>query len=217
MNNEDMSNFIRPVVDQGFTLLGMQYTSATLASATQNAVPSITFILAVIFRVERVNMKEVGSKAKVIGTVVTFGGALLMTFYKGPVINLFHQYSANTSTVMSMRQQHEHKEWLIGTLFLLLGCLAWSSFFILQSITLNKYPPPISLACFICFLGSLQSGALALVFQHHSAAWSLAKEEDHSHLTTESTHNLPITNTSTHISKLDSNAAAKPIYHQPTN
>jgi len=35
----------------------------------------------------RVNVKEVHSQAKVIGTLVTFGGALLMTLYKGPQIN----------------------------------------------------------------------------------------------------------------------------------
>jgi hypothetical protein len=40
----------RPVIDQGFTFLGMQYTSASFASALMNAVPSVTFVLAVIFR-----------------------------------------------------------------------------------------------------------------------------------------------------------------------
>lgn len=42
--------YFRPVIDQGFTFLGMQYTSASFASALMNAVPSVTFVLAVIFR-----------------------------------------------------------------------------------------------------------------------------------------------------------------------
>jgi len=125
-------SYFRPVIDQGFTFLGMQYTSASFASAIMNAVPSVTFVLAVILRLERVNVKEVRSLAKVIGTLVTFSGALLMTLYKGPEFHLFH--SANTTH----NQDGAHspqlvKHWLSGTLFLLLGCVAWSSFFILQA------------------------------------------------------------------------------------
>ncbi|RZC18280.1 WAT1-related protein isoform C [Glycine soja] len=123
--------FVEPVIDQGFTFLGMQYTSASFASAIMNAVPSVTFVLAVILRLERVNVKEVRSLAKVIGTLVTFSGALLMTLYKGPQIKLFfspdtthHQDGSHSPQVI--------KHWLSGTLFLLLGCVAWSSFFILQ-------------------------------------------------------------------------------------
>lgn len=41
---------IRPVLDQNLYYVGMQYTSATFASATVNILPAITFIMAVIFR-----------------------------------------------------------------------------------------------------------------------------------------------------------------------
>lgn len=40
----------RPILDQGFTYLGMEYTSASYTSAIMNAVPSVTFVIAVIFR-----------------------------------------------------------------------------------------------------------------------------------------------------------------------
>lgn len=82
-------------------------------------------------RLERVKIKELRSQAKVIGTLVSFAGALLMTLYKGPQVHLFHnpntthQESGNHST-----QSHQH--WIAGTLFIGLGCLAWSSFYILQ-------------------------------------------------------------------------------------
>ncbi|KAG5045591.1 hypothetical protein JHK86_014997 [Glycine max] len=38
------------ILSQGFTFLGMQYTSASFASAIMNAVPPVTFVLAVILR-----------------------------------------------------------------------------------------------------------------------------------------------------------------------
>lgn len=43
----------------------------------------------------------------------------------------------------------------------------------MQSITVRKYPAELSLACLICFVGSLQSGAVALITDHHKGAWSL--------------------------------------------
>ncbi|KHN47036.1 Auxin-induced protein 5NG4-like protein [Glycine soja] len=166
--------FVEPVIDQGFTFLGMQYTSASFASAIMNAVPPVTFVLAVILRLERVNVKEVRSLAKVIGTLVTFSGALLMTLYKGPQIKLFfspdtthHQDGSHSPQVI--------KHWLSGTLFLLLGCVAWSSFFILQSITLKRYPAELSLSSLVCLSGALQASVVAIVATRHSGlvAWAL--------------------------------------------
>ncbi|TKY74286.1 WAT1-related protein [Spatholobus suberectus] len=166
--------FVEPVIDQGFTFLGMQYTSASFASAIMNAVPSVTFVLAVILRLERVNVKKVRSLAKVIGTLVTFSGALLMTLYKGPQINLF--YSPHTTH----HQDGSHspqvlKHWVSGTLFLLLGCVAWSTFFILQSITLKRYPAELSLSTLVCFAGASQAVVVALVATRYSGlgTWAL--------------------------------------------
>ncbi|RDX72543.1 WAT1-related protein, partial [Mucuna pruriens] len=166
--------FVEPVLDQGFTFLGMQYTSASFTSAIMNAVPSVTFVLAVILRLEHVNIKEIRSLAKVIGTLVTFGGALIMTLYKGPLIKLF--FSPNTTH----HQDESHspqsiKHWVSGTLFLLLGCVSWSSFFILQSITLKRYPAKLSLASLVCLAGALQALVVALVGNRHSglSAWAL--------------------------------------------
>ncbi|KAE9584373.1 hypothetical protein Lalb_Chr00c21g0406221 (mitochondrion) [Lupinus albus] len=48
--------------------MGMKYTSTTFASATINVLPAITFIMALVFRLEKVNLKKIHSLAKVIGT-----------------------------------------------------------------------------------------------------------------------------------------------------
>jgi hypothetical protein len=82
-------------------------------------------------RIERVNMKEIRSIAKVIGTLVTFAGALMMILYKGPQIHLF--YSPKTAHNSGSHDTQTLKHWVSGTLFLMMGCVAWSSFFILQA------------------------------------------------------------------------------------
>ncbi|KAG6714751.1 hypothetical protein I3842_05G217500 [Carya illinoinensis] len=90
------------LLDQGFTYLAMKYTSASFASAIMNAVPSVTFIIAVILRLERVKIKEVQGQAKVIGTVLTLAGALLMTLYRGPAIDpIWSRKMAYSSSMMS--------------------------------------------------------------------------------------------------------------------
>jgi len=82
-------------------------------------------------RIERVNMKEIRSIAKVIGTLVTFAGALMMILYKGPQIHLF--YSPKSAHNSGSHDTQTLKHWVSGTLFLMMGCVAWSSFFILQA------------------------------------------------------------------------------------
>ena len=81
-------------------------------------------------RLEHIKIRELRSQAKVIGTLVTFAGALLMTLYKGPQFDLFHHSNTTHQQGGSHTQNHSH--WVAGTLFICLGCLAWSSFYILQ-------------------------------------------------------------------------------------
>ncbi|XP_028118499.1 WAT1-related protein At4g08290-like isoform X2 [Camellia sinensis] len=123
-----------------------------------------------ILELERVKIKEVRSQAKVIGTIVTFGGALAMTLYKGPIINLFW-FPKTCHIVLSNDDSDKH--WLSGTLCLLVGCVAWSCFFILQSITVKKYPAELSLAFWICLMGAVLSAALTLVAERHPGVWAI--------------------------------------------
>lgn len=79
---------------------------------------------------ERIKIRELRSQVKVMGTLVTLAGAMLMTLYKGPEIHLFH--SDTTHYQNESHSPQSHKNWVTGTLFILLGCVAWSSFYILQ-------------------------------------------------------------------------------------
>ncbi|KAL5704289.1 hypothetical protein ACHQM5_022737 [Ranunculus cassubicifolius] len=159
---------IEPVIDQNLYYMGMKYTSATFASAMFNILPAITFIMAIVFRMEKVRIKSIHSQAKIIGTIVTLGGAMLMTLYKGPIIEMFWtRNSAHTGTSSTTAGQN----WVVGTLMLLGSCVGWSGFFILQSITLRTYPAELSLSTLIVFLGMIQGTAVALVMEHDFKAW----------------------------------------------
>ncbi|XP_010438422.1 PREDICTED: WAT1-related protein At4g08290 [Camelina sativa] len=165
--------FLEPVLDQGFGYLGMNMTSATYASAIMNILPSVTFIIAWILRMEKVSIAEVRSKAKIIGTLIGVGGALVMTLYKGPLIPLPWSNPSMDQQNGHTNSSQDHSNWVVGTLLILIGCVAWSGFYVLQSITIKTYPADLSLSSLICLAGVVQSFAVALVVERHPSGWAV--------------------------------------------
>uniref|UniRef100_A0A7N0VGA3 WAT1-related protein n=1 Tax=Kalanchoe fedtschenkoi TaxID=63787 RepID=A0A7N0VGA3_KALFE len=171
-----------PVIDQNFYYAGLKFTSPTFACAMSNMLPAMTFVMAVLCRMEKVHMKKLRCQAKVIGTIVTVAGAMLMTLYKGQVINFTssHQTHLHSSSAVSaaspaaaMAAAAADKDWLKGSIMLIIATLAWASFFILQAVTMSRYPAHLSLTALVCFMGTLQSVVVTLVMEHKSSAWSI--------------------------------------------
>ncbi|CAN1272772.1 WAT1-related protein At3g28050 [Linum perenne] len=101
----------------GYT--GINYSSPTLASAISNLTPAFTFILALLFRMEKVSVRRTSSRAKVMGTIVSIAGAFVVTFYKGSVIT-----TAGTSQSVQLHnrsfQIKTSQNWVLGGFFLTL-------------------------------------------------------------------------------------------------
>ncbi|XP_022543575.2 WAT1-related protein At3g28100 isoform X4 [Brassica napus] len=119
--------------------IGVKYSNPTLASAISNITPALTFILAVIFRMEKVRFKERSSVAKVMGTILSLVGALVVVLYHGPRVfivlsapNLnFHQLSPSLSS--------SNSNWIIGGCLLTIRDIFVSVSFILQGIFTPVY------------------------------------------------------------------------------
>ncbi|XP_071928852.1 WAT1-related protein At3g28050-like isoform X2 [Coffea arabica] len=107
---------------------GIDYTSASFASAMLNLIPGFTFVLAVIFRMEKVDCRTSSTIAKSIGTIVSIAGAFILTLYKGLQI-LMASSSPITHYDLLYQQQ---SNWVLGGLFLAIDCLAASMFIIVQ-------------------------------------------------------------------------------------
>ncbi|KAM0948907.1 putative EamA domain-containing protein [Dioscorea sansibarensis] len=168
---------LEPVLDQNFFYMGNKATSANYAIALYNVLPAMTFVLAVLLRMEKININDKHSQAKIIGTLVSVLGALVMILYKGNVVDFpwtrgWHDHNTATTSGGDISTNSSH--WLAGTFMLLWSCLCWSGFFILQSHTLKSYPAELSLASLICFFGTLESGAVALVMEKGTKPWALA-------------------------------------------
>lgn len=163
--------FLEPVLDQNFYYVGAKQTNASFAAALYNVLPAVTFVLAVILRMEKIKIKTLRAQAKIAGTIVTVAGALLMILYKGPVVEFFWTKGHHHHTTSAAAQDDGH--WLMGTFMLLFSCSCWACFFVLQANTLKSYPAEFSLTTLICAMGAVQSGAIALVMEHSAQPWIL--------------------------------------------
>ncbi|KAM7499239.1 hypothetical protein LguiA_023653 [Lonicera macranthoides] len=166
--------FERPVMDQNLYFMGMKYTTATFAMAMCNILPAITFVMAWILRLEKVNIKRMHSQAKILGILVTVGGAMIMTLVKGPTIGLpwtNDKTDAQSSTTSATGNLQDH---IKGSLMIIAGCFCWASFIILQTITLKSYPADLSLTTLICAMGAVEGTILTLLVKKgNTAIWSI--------------------------------------------
>ncbi|KAK4730667.1 hypothetical protein R3W88_023655 [Solanum pinnatisectum] len=163
---------LEPVIDQNLYSIGLKYTTATFAAAMCNILPAITFILAWIFRLEKVKLTSIRSQAKIVGTVATVAGAMIMTLVRGPIVELFWTTGnvGHDSQSGGLNLSHAIK----GSIMITIGCFSWAAFMILQAITLRTYPAELSLTAWICLLGTTEGAIVATVMERgKSAAWAI--------------------------------------------
>jgi len=164
--------------NQGFYLLGLYYTSPTFASAIQNSVPAITFIMAAALRLEKVHISRRDGLAKIIGTVACVSGATIITLYKGPPIT--HIWRPNLEVTASYFKAFQGNDlsaksenWTLGCIYLLGNCLAWSGWIVLQAPVLKRYPARLSVTSFTCFFGVIQFLIIAAFFETDLEHWKI--------------------------------------------
>ncbi|KAG2695720.1 hypothetical protein I3760_07G025900 [Carya illinoinensis] len=163
---------------QNLYIESIALTSATFASAMINLVPAITFILAVSFRLEKLSLGTIAGKAKVLGTLMGIGGAMLLTFYRGAEINVWstdvdllhhgqHQIGGHSA------ESPESENLLLGSILALGSCLSFASWLIIQTKMSERYPCHYSTAALMCVMGAIQSAVFALCMESDWSQWKL--------------------------------------------
>ncbi|CAN1311057.1 WAT1-related protein At5g40240 [Linum perenne] len=151
---------------QAFGYAGINLSSPTLATALLNLIPGFTFILAVTFRMEKLDWRTSSSIAKAVGTVVSMAGAFIMTCYNGPPL-------IDSTSDSSKRVLLQQSNWVLGGSFLAVDCVMASCFVIIQALILRKYPAELIIVFFYCFFVAILSTIVCLVMERDIAAWSL--------------------------------------------
>ncbi|XP_010554592.1 PREDICTED: WAT1-related protein At2g39510-like [Tarenaya hassleriana] len=168
-----MLGLLEPTIDQNLYYTGMRYTSATFTAAMSNVLPAFAFLMAWLFRLENVNIRKTQGQAKIFGTIVTVGGAMLMTLVRGPLVPL--PWNTNPDIIDREAPNPEiENQPLKGAILIVVGSICWAGFINLQAITLKSYPFELSLTAYICLMGAIE-GTLAafLIERGNPAAWSV--------------------------------------------
>ncbi|XP_022634892.1 WAT1-related protein At2g37460-like isoform X2 [Vigna radiata var. radiata] len=165
-------SLLESVISQNLYFLGMKYSTAAFAVSMYNILPTITFVMAWILRLEKIKLKSTRSQAKVVGTLATVAGAMIMTLIKGPILDLFGTHANNTNNLQNGGVNLEHA--IKGSVMIIISCFSCACFMILQAITIEAYPAELSLTAWICLLGTVEGGIVALVMERNNfSAWSL--------------------------------------------
>jgi hypothetical protein len=111
----------------------------------------------------------------VAGTLVTVASAMMMTLYKGPLMQMAwsspHGHQGAGAPVAAV--DPSGKEWFLGSLFVIIATLAWASLFILQTHTIKQYSAPLSLTTLICFVGTIQAVFVTFAMEHRPSVWTI--------------------------------------------
>ncbi|XVE72959.1 hypothetical protein DITRI_Ditri11bG0079500 [Diplodiscus trichospermus] len=161
----DKKNRVALPINMFFT--SMRCTSPTFVASVFNTVSSLTFVIAILFRIEVVDARSPRGIAKILGTLVSLAGVTIITLYKGPALhNLWDD-------PIHMKRLSVHENWVKGSILTIASCITWSSWYIMQAFTMKKYPCQLSLTAWITCIGGAQSAVFAVFLEHKPAAWSL--------------------------------------------
>ncbi|PIA43421.1 hypothetical protein AQUCO_01900070v1 [Aquilegia coerulea] len=170
-----LCSLLGATLNQCLYFLGLKHSTPTMACALNNLLPAVTFIMAVPFKMETVGIKKVTGQAKVLGTIICVAGAMLMSFYKGKLINIGHS-SLHWKYAQRMSEQGSGNEQVsfIGPLFVMASVVAWSGWFIVQAKMNEKFTAPYTTTTVMCFMASFECALVAACWEHKFTAWSLA-------------------------------------------
>ncbi|CAL9093756.1 unnamed protein product [Musa textilis] len=166
-------------ISQNLYLSCVRITSATFASAMTNLIPAITFILAVLFRLESLAVLTVSGQAKALGTLTGVGGAMLLTFYKGATINLWSTHidllrSHHNGGGGAQPQPHQDSgNHVMGSLFAVVSCLSYAMWLIIQTRMSKEYPCHYTGTALLCLMAAVQSVVYALCGERSTSSWRM--------------------------------------------
>ncbi|KAH7285749.1 hypothetical protein KP509_33G043800 [Ceratopteris richardii] len=168
-----LAGFIGVCINQLLFLSGLYYTSAMFVTTIQNLTPIVTFIVAMLFGIEKLQLRKPEGRAKLLGVLIGSGGATLIAFYRGP--SFIDEVESFLLSFTSQQEAVEFKPFVsirMGILVLLGNCSTWAVWFILQGPILRDYPAHLSATAFTYLFGSVQLAILAVSFERNLDTWA---------------------------------------------
>ncbi|GJM94298.1 hypothetical protein PR202_ga10934 [Eleusine coracana subsp. coracana] len=157
--------------------VSLKFTSATVASATDNSLPAVTFFLALLLRMEAVKLKSASGVAKVAGVMLCLAGVMAIAFYAGPSLSPVNHHRAFFASSSSSGENITRGAWVKWAFLMVLANTTWSLWIVLQNLfkaaVLDEYPDKISVTAAQCVFSAVQSFVVAVVAERDFSRWKL--------------------------------------------
>ncbi|PWA46417.1 nodulin MtN21 /EamA-like transporter family protein [Artemisia annua] len=133
-------------------------------------------LMASALRLESVNIARRDRLAKIIGTLASVGGAMVITLYKGSPLLRHDGAIVNHEDMLS--GSTKMLDWTWGCIYLLGHCLSWAGWMVFQAPIVKKYPAKLSLTSFKFFFGLLQFMVIAAFCEKDPVKWKIKSGEE---------------------------------------
>lgn len=150
------------VLAMGLYYYGLRATNAAISINFLNLIPVVTFLMAVLLRVEKLAAGTRAGRAKLAGTAVCVGGTMVASLYRGP---LLHPWPTHLLHHAAATAPHHHRNMPLGTVFLCASCLAYALWFIVQARVGREFPCKYMSTLLACVSGTVQALAIAAVIR----------------------------------------------------
>ncbi|KAK3223266.1 hypothetical protein Dsin_010291 [Dipteronia sinensis] len=160
-------------IAQNCAFLGLYYSSPIVVCVMGLTIPAVSFIVSLIFRTTKLDWKSSSIRVKVVGTLISIMGALMVEIYKGPFIR-----KASSSQLQSQKPSlfvfyTAPDRWVLGGILLATSSLSVSLWNIIQMGTIKLYPQPMKVASFYSIAGTLQCALISLMVERDLNSWKL--------------------------------------------
>ncbi|KAM0852597.1 hypothetical protein ACQ4PT_051650 [Festuca glaucescens] len=157
-----------------FYFVGLKYSSPTVASALNNTLPAVTFVLAAALKMEPV--AAVAWRAKMAGTVLCMVDSMVMTFYMGPVVRTlaspihwpYVQRTMGTEDTANAGGQA-----ILGAVLVIASNGTWAVWFIIQKKKSKSFASPFTSTMLIALMASIQCATIGVVAEPRFSSWAL--------------------------------------------
>ncbi|KAK3033556.1 hypothetical protein RJ639_032404 [Escallonia herrerae] len=164
-----MAFIFHRLISQLLGYRGIELSSPTMGSAMSNLTPACTFILALVFRMETLDLRRLSSQAKIIGTLVSIAGAFVVVLYKGPAVIRTVSPSIRPNALESSTQAN----WALGGALLAADYVLVSIWYILQAQLVKLYPAEIMLVFFYSLSLTIVSTPVCFLLEPNLDAWKM--------------------------------------------
>ncbi|EXB38592.1 Auxin-induced protein 5NG4 [Morus notabilis] len=157
--------------NSAFYYYGLRDVTATFATNLYNLVPIFTFLLSLITRTEKLDLRTKQGKIKTFGVLLSLVGALVASLYKGKELYIVYHHQHRDSQTVTTQNSHGH--WARGTILIIASCLTRALWFIVQRKLLAVFPFKYTAIMLQGGISSTQSAVIGLCLDRHVAAWKL--------------------------------------------